>query len=80
MKPPRLNSIKFFLGFLAIGLAIGFLRYFGRWVYFPWFPNVLDSVAMGAIGAYLLYEVVAEVEKKGRALLQDPNERDSVTA
>jgi hypothetical protein len=35
---------------------------------------------MGAIGAYLLYEVVAEVEKKGRALLQDPNERDSVTA
>ena len=59
-----LNPFKYFLGVLAIGLAIAFPRYWNHWVYFPSFPNALDSMSMALVGTYLLYLCVAEV--KGR--------------
>jgi len=48
------HRTEFFLGGLAIGLAVGFSRYFGRYVLFPVFPNILDAAVMALIGAYLI--------------------------
>jgi len=45
---------QFFLGGLAIGLAVGFSRYFDRFVFFPLFPNILDAATMAVIGVYLI--------------------------
>lgn len=53
-----LDPLRFFLGVSAFAWAVGFIRYFGAWVYFPWFPNVLDSIGMGLIGAFLFYEAL----------------------
>ncbi len=50
------KPIAFFFGGLALGLAFGFMRYFNHWVYFPIFPNILDSFVMIAIGIYLFVE------------------------
>jgi hypothetical protein len=61
-----IDPIRFFLGGLAIGLAFGFPRYFGHWVYFPYFPNVLDSATMAIIGAFLLYDVLRKVREGTR--------------
>jgi cytochrome c oxidase assembly factor CtaG len=27
-----------------VGIALKFTVFFDKWVYYPWFPNVLDSV------------------------------------
>jgi len=59
-----IDPIRFFLGSLAVALAFGFPRYFGRWVYFPWFPNVLDSATMATVGAVLLWDVARSVRKQ----------------
>jgi hypothetical protein len=56
-----LDPLRFFLGIVAIGLSFAFLRYFDHWVYFPWFPNVLDSATMAAVGFVLLYDVTRKV-------------------
>jgi hypothetical protein len=48
------HRMDFFLGGLAIGLAVGFSRYLGRYVLFPLFPNILDAAVMVLIGAYLI--------------------------
>ncbi len=48
------RKTEFFMGGLAIGLAFGFVRYFDRLVYFPLFPNILDSLLMLTIGVYLI--------------------------
>ena len=58
-----IDPIRFFLGSLAVALAFGFPRYFDHWVYFPWFPNVLDSMIMAFIGAVLLWDVIRKVRK-----------------
>jgi hypothetical protein len=61
-----IDPLRFFLGFLAVGLSIAFLRYFDQWVYFPWFPNVLDSATMAIIGFVLLYDVVKKVQRQNK--------------
>jgi hypothetical protein len=58
-----IDPVRFFLGALAIGLAFGFPRYFDRWVFFPWFPNILDSATMAAIGAFLLWDVARRIKR-----------------
>jgi hypothetical protein len=52
------------LGIVALGLSLGFLRYFDQWVYFPWFPNILDSATMALVGSVLLYDVIRTVRKQ----------------
>ncbi len=52
------RKLQFFLGGLAIGLAVGFARYFDHWVYFPAFPNIVDTLIMGIIGAYLIKQSI----------------------
>jgi hypothetical protein len=52
------RPLAFFLGIIAIAWAIGFARYFDHWVFFPAFPNILDSLGMSLIGIYLLYEAL----------------------
>ncbi|HYB07593.1 MAG TPA: hypothetical protein VEB87_05515 [Nitrososphaerales archaeon] len=61
-----IDPIRFFLGFLAVGLALGFLRYFDQWVYFPLFPNILDSATMAFIGIFLLWDVLKKVRANAR--------------
>jgi hypothetical protein len=58
-----IDGFRFFLGVLAVCLSIGFLRYFNQWVYFPFFPNVLDSTIMAIVGFVLLYDVVNKVRR-----------------
>jgi len=58
-----IDPFRFFLGSLAVALALGFTRYFDHWVYFPWFPNALDSITMLSVGAVLLWDVVRQVRK-----------------
>ena len=58
--------MKFFLGMLAAGLAVAFPRYWNHWVYFPAFPNVLDSLAMALVGGYLLFECIKEAQRRRR--------------
>ena len=52
------NPLAFFLGGCAIAWAIGFARYFGHWVFFSAFPNVLDSIGLSLVGIYLLYQAL----------------------
>jgi hypothetical protein len=47
-------------------LALGFLRYFDQWVYFPLFPNILDSATMAFIGIFLLWDVLKKVRANAR--------------
>jgi len=46
-----------------MGLSVAFLRYFNQWVYFPWFPNIIDSATMASIGFVLCYDVVRQVRE-----------------
>lgn len=52
------SPLAFVLGISAFAWAIGFARYFGHWVLFSTFPNVLDSLGMSLVGVYLLYEAL----------------------
>ena len=52
------NPLAFLLSGIAFAWAIGFARYFDRWVFFPIFPNVLDSLGLSVVGAYLLYKAL----------------------
>jgi hypothetical protein len=57
MKPLwGLSFPRFFLGAVSVAWAVGFARYFDRWVYFPAFPNVLDSLGMALVGGFLFWE------------------------
>jgi hypothetical protein len=49
------SPLAFVLGISAFAWAIGFARYFGHWVFFPAFPNILDSLGISLVGVYLLY-------------------------
>ncbi|MGD0396808.1 MAG: hypothetical protein ABSB26_07895 [Nitrososphaerales archaeon] len=49
------RPLPFVLGISAFAWAIGFSRYFDHWVLFPTFPNILDSLGISLVGAYLLY-------------------------
>jgi hypothetical protein len=57
------SPTKFVLGICSLLWALAFVRYFDHWVYFPAFPNILDSLGMGAIGLYLLYDTLKESKK-----------------
>ena len=57
-----MDPFRFFLGSMAVALAFGFPRYFGHWVFFPWFPNILDSAMMALVGIVLLSDVVGRAE------------------
>ena len=59
-----IDPIRFFLGSLAVGLSVAFPRYFDQWVYFPTFPNVLDSITMALIGMLLMYDVLKKVRRQ----------------
>lgn len=54
------SPLAFVLGISALAWAIGFARYFGHWVFFPAFPNILDSLGMSLVGVYLLYEALGK--------------------
>lgn len=36
-----------------IGMAFKFIYLFEKWVYFPWFPNILDSIFIILGATYL---------------------------
>lgn len=57
------RPLAFILGICAFAWAIGFARYFGHWVFFSAFPNVLDSLGMSLVGAYLLYEALGRSQR-----------------
>jgi len=59
----NLDPVRFFLGSLALGLAFGFIRYFDHWVYFPMFPNIIDSATMALLGVVLLWDVARKIRK-----------------
>ncbi len=54
------RPLAFVLGISAFAWAIGFSRYFDHWVLFPAFPNILDSLGMSLVGAYLLYQALGK--------------------
>jgi len=54
------NPLAFILSGIAFAWAIGFTRYFDHWVFFPTFPNILDSLGLSMIGVYLLYKALAK--------------------
>ena len=37
----------------TIGIALKFATFFNSWVYFPWFPNALDSTFLISAVVYL---------------------------
>lgn len=37
----------------TIGIALKFLAYFNHWVYFPYFPNIIDSMFLVISAVYL---------------------------
>ncbi len=37
----------------TIGIALKFIAYFNHWVYFPSFPNILDSAFLVISAVYL---------------------------
>ena len=47
---------RFVYGGTAIGIGIGFTRYFNHMVMFPVFPNILDSLFMIGIGCLLFID------------------------
>ena len=73
------SAKKFFLGGLALGLGIGFVRYFDHWVFFPTLPNILDSITMLVIGVFLLYESVKGVNMESSPLPNGWRARWSLT-
>ena len=54
------RPLAFVLAICAFAWALGFARYFDRWVYFPAFPNILDSLGISLIGIYLLYGALSK--------------------
>jgi hypothetical protein len=54
------NPMAFFLSGIAFAWAIGFARYFDHWVFFPAFPNILDSLGLSVVGVYLLYKALGK--------------------
>ena len=49
------SPLAFVLAICAFAWAIGFAKFFDHWVFFPAFPNILDSLGISLIGIYLLY-------------------------
>jgi putative flippase GtrA len=41
--------------FGAIGMACKYLVFYGHWVFFPWWPNIADSVVIIIAALLLLY-------------------------
>jgi hypothetical protein len=41
----------------TIGIALKFITFFNQWVYFPSFPNVLDSTFLVFAVVYLAWKV-----------------------
>ncbi len=58
------SPLRYALGMSAVAFGEGFARYFNHTVLFPAFPNVLDSVGMVSIGAFLLIDVVRDVKRR----------------
>ena len=54
------SPLAFVLGVSAFAWAFGFSRYFDHWIYFPAFPNALDSLGMSIVGFYLLYAALSK--------------------
>jgi hypothetical protein len=51
------NCLLIALACGTIGIAIKFTTYFGNWVYFPAFPNSLDSAFLIFSVLYLVWKV-----------------------
>ena len=45
-----------FLGVCIIAEGLGFMKFFNHWVYFPFFPNVLDSLVLIGAGAFFMIQ------------------------
>jgi len=45
------------LVFGTIGIAIRFMTFFGKWVYFPTFPNALDAAFLIFSVLYLVWKI-----------------------
>jgi hypothetical protein len=54
------RPFAFVLAVCAFAWALGFARYFDRWVYFPAFPNIFDSLGISLTGIYLLYVALSK--------------------
>ena len=52
--------IRYLLGVCSVMLGLGFIRYLGRMVFFPWFPNILDASFMVGVGLVLLYDAARD--------------------
>ena len=59
----NINKARFFFGVLSVMWGLAFLRYIGSWVFFPWFPNVLDVIGMVAVGGFIFFELITDVKK-----------------
>jgi hypothetical protein len=42
--------------FGTIGIALKFAVFFDKWVYFPWFPNIVDAAFLIFSGTYLAWK------------------------
>jgi len=51
------NCVLIALIFGTIGIAIKFTTFFGKWVYFPTFPNALDATFLIFSVLYLAWKV-----------------------
>ena len=58
----RINVIRILLGGSSIGLALGFIKFWNRWVFFTVFPNILDVTLGVSIGCALIIEALWDVK------------------
>jgi hypothetical protein len=51
------DCILLILVFGTVGIALKFVTFFDKWVYFPMFPNVLDATFLVFSVTYLVWRI-----------------------
>jgi hypothetical protein len=46
--------ISFALSVVSVGIGLKFLTFLDKWVYFPFFPDIVDALVLACLGFCLL--------------------------
>jgi hypothetical protein len=60
------EGLLVFLFFGTVGIALKFTTFFNHWVYFPSFPNALDSTFLIFSSAYFFAYIMIKKRQSGK--------------
>jgi hypothetical protein len=74
----------------TIGIALKFITFFNQWVYFPTFPNIIDSAFLITAVLYLVWAArkrihknemysISQIHMQANVEIEEPNTMPEIT-